>query len=142
MRRRENPLPPDINARLQQARQALEKDPRAVFAYLFGGFGRGKSTPLSDIDIAVYLDRSADVSATKLDLIGAFMQALDTDEVDIVILNEAPLSLAGRVQQTARVLIDKVPSQRFAYESLIRRQFADFAVRERMILFRRFGIDR
>jgi predicted nucleotidyltransferase len=83
MRRRENPLPPDINARLQQARLALEKDPRAVFAYLFGGFGRGKSTPLSDIDIAVYLDRSADVSATKLDLIGAFMQALDTDEVDI-----------------------------------------------------------
>lgn len=141
MRRREYPLPSDINARLQQARQALEKDPGVVFAYLFGGFGRGKPTPLSDVDIAVYLNRGADGSSAKLDLIGSLMQALDTDEVDLVILNEAPLSLAGRIQQTARVLVDKDPSRRFVYESLIRRQFADFAIRERTLLFERFGID-
>lgn len=142
MRRREYPLPFDINARLQQARQALEKDPRVVFVYLFGSFSRGRPTPLSDIDIAIYLDRGADVFSAKLDLIGFLMQTLATDEVDIVILNEAPLSLAGRIQQTAQVLVDKDPSQRFAYESLIRRQFADFAIRERAMLFERFGIDR
>jgi predicted nucleotidyltransferase len=142
MRRRENPLPADINARLPLARLTLEKDPSVVFAYLFGGFGRGKPTPLSDVDIAVYLEPSAEVPSAKLDLIGALMQALDTDEVDIVVLNEAPLALAGRIQQTAQVLVDKVPSRRFAYESLIRRQFADFAICERMMLFRRFGLDR
>lgn len=141
MRKRENPLPPDLNTRLQQAQHALEADSRVVFAYLFGGLGRDKPTPLSDVDIAVCLDHHADIPATKVDLIGLLTQTLNTDEVDLVILNEAPLSLAGRIQRSAHVLVDKSPSQRFAYESLIRRQFADFAIREQSILFKRFGID-
>jgi predicted nucleotidyltransferase len=142
MQKRGKPLPPDLNVRLQQARQILEADSRVVFAYLFGGLGRGKPTPLSDIDISVYLDSNADILTSKLDLMGSLTQALHTDEVDIVILNDAPLSLAGRIQHCAQVLVDKVPSQRFAYESLTRRQFADFAIREQTILFKRFGVDR
>jgi predicted nucleotidyltransferase len=119
----------------------VEKDKGVGCGCGCGGFGRGKPTPLRDVDIEGYRDRGADVLSAKLDLIDVLMQALDTDEVDLVILNEAPLSLAGRIQQTARVLVDKDPNRRFAYESLIRRQFADFAIRERTLLFERFGID-
>jgi predicted nucleotidyltransferase len=142
MQKREKPLPPDLDARLQQAKRILEADSRVVFAYLFGGLGRGKPRPLSDIDISVYLNNNADILTTKLDLVGLLTQVLNTDEVDIVILNNAPLSLAGRIQHCAQILVDKIPSQRFAYESLTRRQFADFAIRERTILFRRFEVDR
>lgn len=109
---------------------------------IFGSFGRGRPTFLSDVDIAVFLEGSADTAEAKLDLIGDLTRALDTDEVDLIVLNEAPLSLAGRIRQSRRVLVDKNRSRRLSYESLMRRQFADFAIQERSILFRGFGIDR
>jgi predicted nucleotidyltransferase len=44
---------------------ALENDLRVVFGYLFGGYARGNPTPLSDGDIALYLDGVADIAAAK-----------------------------------------------------------------------------
>lgn len=142
MRKQNRPLPSDIESRLPLARRALEDDPRVVFAYLFGGLARGRASPLSDVDVAVYLASDADVLSAKLDLIGAITRVLATDAVDLVVLNEAPLSLAGRIQQGAQVLVDKEPGCRFVYESLIRREFADFQMQEQKILNRRFGLDR
>lgn len=135
-------MPGNTKARLQEARRLLEDDPKVVFAYLFGSFGRYNPTPLSDVDIAVYLDPDALAADACLDLTEALTRAMQTDDVDLVVLNDAPLSLAGRIQQSAKVLVDREPGLRFAYESLVRRQFADFARRERDILFRRYGIDR
>jgi predicted nucleotidyltransferase len=127
---------------LPRARRILEEDSRVIFAYLFGSYGRDKPTPLSDIDIAIFLDPRAKVGTAKLDLIDKLTRALETEEADLVILNEAPLSLAGRIQQSSQILVDKDRNCRMTYESLTRRQFADFAFHERAILARRFGIDR
>ena len=124
-----------------EAKRLLTENSVVVFAYLFGGLGKGRCTPLSDIDIAVYLESAADIASTKMILIDVLVQALNTDAVDVVILNDAPLSLAGRVQQTSKVLVDKDPPRRHAYESLIRRAFADFIIQERKVLYRRFGFD-
>ena len=71
----------------------LTENPQVVFAYLFGGLARGEPKPLSDVDIAVYLEDTADPLSIKLDLIGIITEALGTDEVDLVILNRALLSL-------------------------------------------------
>lgn len=142
MRTQQQALPPDIEARLGDAKRVLTEDSRVIFAYLFGGLGKGRRTPLSDIDIAVYLKSAADIASTKMTLINLLMQFLNTDAVDLVILNDAPLSLAGRIQRTSKVLVDKAPPRRYAYESLIRREFADFLIQERAVLYRRFGLDR
>jgi hypothetical protein len=142
MRRHDRPLPADILTRLERVRELLADYPRVIFAYLFGGLARGGPKPLSDVDIAVYLEDTADFMSTKLELIGLITTTLATDELDLVILNQAPLSLAGRIQQTARLLVDKEPFRRHRYESLIRRQFADFQIYERTLLNRRFGLGR
>jgi hypothetical protein len=118
----------------------LTKHPAIVFAYLFGGFGRGEIEPLSDVDIAIYLVENTPNMAVKLELIGLMTGILGTDEMDVVLLNDAPLSLAGRIQQSARLIVDKDPRRRHAYESLIRREFADFQIRERALLHRRFNL--
>jgi uncharacterized protein len=142
MRRHDQPLPADILTRLERVRELLADYPRVIFAYLFGGLARGGPKLLSDVDIAVYLEDTADFMSTKLELIGLITTTLATDELDLVILNQAPLSLAGRIQQTARLLVDKEPFRRHRYESLIRRQFADFQIYERTLLNRRFGLGR
>jgi len=139
MRKTETPLPPGTLRRLPGLGTALAADPRIIFAYLFGGLARGRLTPLSDADIAVFLKPRADFAEARLDLIGAVSEFLGSDAVDLIVLNDAPISLSGRVLQTARVLVDRDPEQRYAYESLTRRMFWDFQIVENRILEARYA---
>jgi predicted nucleotidyltransferase len=74
--------------------------PGLVSAYLFGSHGRGAAHRQSDVDVAVLLswDRFPS-SRSRFDervaLTSALIDALDHNEVDIVILNDAP-PLFGR----------------------------------------------
>ncbi|HEX8948829.1 MAG TPA: hypothetical protein VF790_07715, partial [Dissulfurispiraceae bacterium] len=83
-----------------------------------------------------------DLADYKLDLFMRLSGALDTGELDLVILNTAPVSLAGRILQHRQVLTDKQPSRRHIYESLTLREFFDFRIKEDYILSRRYRIGR
>jgi uncharacterized protein YutE (UPF0331/DUF86 family)/predicted nucleotidyltransferase len=73
--------------------------PPVVAAYLFGSAARGETTSLSDVDIAVYLDEPSRESrvAAYLGLRRRLDQALANGPVDLVLLNDAPPALAGRI---------------------------------------------
>src|SRR5574337_148592 len=101
---RDVPLPPDIRERLGTLGHALEECPGVVFAYLFGGASAGRIGPLSDVDVAVYLDDTADPVEQKLEVVTVVTTHLGSDEVDVVVLNSAPTALAGRVLQSRQVL--------------------------------------
>lgn len=140
MRKTATALPGDVLARLPRLTTELEADSRIVFAYLFGGLARGRVTPLSDADIAVFLCPESNFTEARLDLIGSIADALRSDAIDVVILNDAPVSLAGRIQECAKVLVDRDPPRRYAYESLTRRMFWDFRKVEARILNARYGV--
>jgi len=131
-------LPPDILNRLDLLAEALSAHDQVVFAYLFGGLVTGTVKPLSDVDIAVWVNSAQSIAETKLDLIGVIAKTLGTDEFDLVILNSASLSLAGRILRQRRVLVDKDPQQRHLFESLTNRKFFDFSRKEEALLRRRF----
>jgi predicted nucleotidyltransferase len=132
--------PCDRNRLIERAREVMERRPKVVFAYLFGSLARKTSSPLSDVDIAVYLDDSSDLSNEKLDLIGNLMSELGTDEIDVVVLNRAPLPLMARVLEKNEILIDRKPFRRQAFESLVLREYFDFSIKEKAILERRFSL--
>lgn len=94
--------------------------------------------PLSDVDIAVYLKELADVRKEKMEILGTLIDLLQTDEIDLVILNKAPLTLRMKILENKKVIVDNVPSLRHQYESLTMREYFDFSVREMGILERRF----
>jgi predicted nucleotidyltransferase len=114
------------------------EDPNIVFAYLFGGLARDQRKPLSDVDLAIYVKSLKELD--YLSLLGKVSAVLRTDEVDLVVLNSAPVSLAGRIIQTRKVLVDKDPFLRHKYESQTLREFFDFAIKEKEILHGRYGI--
>lgn len=132
-------LPSDISNRLNLLGPLFADDDRVIFAYLFGGLASGRQRPLSDVDIAVYLNSCVDKADIKLALIGAVSDVLATDEIDLVVLNAAPTSLVGRILKNRRLLIDKQPFVRHTFESLALREFFDFSRKEQNILFRRFA---
>ena len=136
---KQRPLPPDIAERLERLAARLKQDQRVLFAYLFGSLASGVLKPLSDVDIAVFLD-SADVTPeTKLEVVGMISDTLGTDEVDVVILNTAPVSLTGRILKRRTVLADNQPWRRHLFESRTMREFFDFNRSEQEILTRRFA---
>lgn len=67
-----------------------------VLAYLFGSHARGQAWAQSDIDIAVLLTGRSDddrCDDARLEIIGGLMELLHTDDVDVLILNQAPPAL-------------------------------------------------
>lgn len=136
---RRRPLPHGVAMTLDTLGHALEQCPAVRFAYLFGRAASGRLTPLSDIDVAVFLDDKVDPLEARLAAIGAVTAHLRSDEIDVVVLNSAPTSLVGRVLLTRKVILDRDPFMRHRFESLALRQFFDFRVLEHTQLALRFG---
>lgn len=131
-------IPEDIYQKIDSLAGFFLKDSNIVFAYLFGGLLKDRQNPLRDIDVAVYVKNIKKLE--YLELFGNIANVLGTDEIDLVILNNAPLSLTGRVLQNREVVVDKDPFLRHRYESTVLRKYFDFKIKERDILKRRYGI--
>ena len=123
----------------EKIRGVLQAHPGVLFAYLFGSVARGQGTACSDLDLAVFLRRDADPAEAKLDIIGRISDILGARDFDLVILNNAPLTLAGRIVRDRVVLYERDPFARHRYESLTLRKYFDFSRAETLILNRRYG---
>lgn len=133
-------IPEDIERRLSTLGEALEQGcPDVEFAYLFGSSSRGQMTPRSDIDLAVYVSPTTDLNHNRLEAARIANRHLGTDAIDVVLLNTAPIAVAGRVLTSRRVLVDRRPFLRHDYESRTARLFQDFRIREHRILSQRYA---
>jgi predicted nucleotidyltransferase len=87
----------------------------ARFAYLHGSRARGEHRPDSDIDIAVYFGGQPP---------NAF-DILMPPGVDLLVLDHAPLELAGRVAVGGKLLFDEDPVSRVRWEATTRKIYFD-----------------
>ena len=131
------PIKHDILKLIPKVEVYLASRKDILFAYLFGSYARASYGPFSDVDIAVYItgDRRAE---KRLDILGDLNKILKTDELDLVILNDAPLVLRMSILKNCRLLSDSAPFLRHTYESITTRAYFDFAPVEKAILERRF----
>jgi predicted nucleotidyltransferase len=98
-----NRVPPLDTAAGERLTRALDCD-GVVAASLIGSQARGTAGPLSDVDIAVWHEPELDPTARlqlRLALAAAAAKALETDEVDVVLLNEAPPLMRHRAVRTS-----------------------------------------
>ena len=123
---------------IKSASEYLANRKDIVFAYLFGSYASGRPATISDIDIAIFIDESKEEQINKLQLIHEFSEALNTDSLDLVILNKAPISLVYRIIENRIILIDRNPLKRHRFESLAMRKHFDFSFFEKGILERRY----
>ncbi len=101
-------------------------------SYLFGSAAKRQRGPMSDIDVGVLFDVSTGVADTAGRLQDALCRALKTDRVDMVILSEAPPSLAYRVIRDGRCILCRSQRDREAFEARAVMRYLDFRpVRDR-----------
>lgn len=79
------------------------------FAYLFGSHAKGLARGLSDIDIAVFVDEGAVGNkrycyGLKAEIMADLMRALNTNKVDLAVLNEAGPFLSLQVIKHGRLI--------------------------------------
>ena len=91
----------NVDSRIvERLSEALATREEILETYLFGSHARGEARPDSDIDVAVYIDEAlADDGhwGYRAELTTELMVALGSNEIDVVVLNKAPILLYHRV---------------------------------------------
>jgi uncharacterized protein len=104
---------------------SLKLDPAAELVYLFGSRASNTAGPLSDYDLAVYFSDVPDHSL-KYYLSHQAATVLDTNRIDIVVLNRAPIELKYAVITTGTVIYEISRAARVDFESLTLGLYGDF----------------
>ncbi len=114
-----------IRTLLDNVKRYLENDPTVKFAYLFGSHARSNSGPLSDIDVAVYLDNRFDFFAYRLRLMEGISRQIKGKSFDLIVLNNAPQTLKYEIIKEGKVLIEN-KLKRIEFETRVIRDYLDF----------------
>lgn len=100
--------------------------PQVTFAYVFGSQARGTAGPLSDVDIAVFLDRGLCCFDWRLRLMERLAMAMGTERFDLVILNDASPVLRYEVVRDGLV-IKEDKKRRVDFETRALAEYLDTA---------------
>ena len=100
-------IPKNVIERIPELIEQIEKDTAVVALYSFGSLATGDLKPLSDLDFGILV--SSKLGKQKrfdkhLDLIGKFNEVLRTDEVDLVMMNDAPLRFSHNIIKSGKLL--------------------------------------
>ncbi len=85
----------------------LEADPRIGYALLFGSAGRETDHFGSDADVAIGAAGGRRLSALEVGEIASRLEAVARRPVDVILLDEAPPSLAYRVFRDGKVIVER-----------------------------------
>jgi uncharacterized protein len=94
---------------------AVLREAGAAFAFVFGSQARGDARPTSDLDVAAWWPSDAPDNWT--------VQV--PPRVDLVVLNTAPLELAGRIALEGEILFDDDPPAQVQWTATTRKIWLD-----------------
>jgi predicted nucleotidyltransferase len=107
MIREDHKLPRDVTNRIPLLIKQISNDREIIALFSFGSITRGDLKPLSDLDFGVIVSNILDRKTRfdkHLDLIGLFNKIMKTDEVDLILMNDAPLLFCHNILKTGKLL--------------------------------------
>ncbi len=118
---------PDIERLKTELNKMSVHFPQVIAAYLFGSHAGGRPTPVSDVDIGIILaDKLPDMESFRIEmnLLGELEKILDADNVDLVVLNKAPLPI--QYQATCgKLLFTSNEEKRTGFVEYVRKYYID-----------------
>lgn len=102
----------------------LDKRKEVAAAYLFGSFNSSDS--FSDIDLGILMET---VIAKPLSFemkLEQHLEKIADYQVDIKVLNKAPISFCQNVIRGGKIILDRDPNFRADFEGMVLREYFDF----------------
>ncbi len=111
----------NINEFQEILKEYFKMHPEVEVAYVFGSLARGRTNPLSDIDIALLIDRDRIKEEIypygyKADMLADLVQLLKTNDVDLVILDEANPLLRHRILYFGKIIYSRDERKRIKFQ--------------------------
>jgi len=124
---RQETLQPELPLDVEALVAHLDQQPDVVAAYLFGSVAKETFGPRSDVDVAVLLREGLnreEMFEQRLQLL-VDLNAFSNREVDVVVLNTAPLLLQQEVLKYGRVIYERDALARIRFEVWARKTYFD-----------------
>jgi len=106
-------------------KKIFSQENNILLAYIFGSQLRGKTGPLSDYDFAVFLSQKPSFQF-KYKLKNKLVNVLNSKQVDLVILNDAPIELKYKVIATGKIIYQKNSTIRTEFEADTLSRYFDY----------------
>jgi predicted nucleotidyltransferase len=107
----------------------LEPRPEILEVYIFGSVARGEGRSHSDLDVAVFIDEGGldrGGFGYQAALTADLMAGLGTNDIDVVILNQAPPLLYHRVMRDGIRVFSRHPAATTTREAMALSRYCDF----------------
>jgi predicted nucleotidyltransferase len=105
-------------------------------AYLYGSATTGRTTPMSDVDVALIIDQGlSPLERLKL-LLRIQLDLLDQGDIanaDVRIVNDAPVVFRGRVVTDGLLIYARNEQERIDFETTTRLRYFDYQPVHRMM---------
>ncbi|MBI4769723.1 MAG: nucleotidyltransferase domain-containing protein [Chloroflexi bacterium] len=119
-----------IREKLQAQAGAVLSALPVELAYLHGSVARGSPLSTSDIDLAVVLSEPLppplELLKLELRIQAAIEDTCGLREVDVRVINTAPITVQGEIVQHGICLFARDRAMRVEFESLTRRKYLDY----------------
>lgn len=112
----------------ERLRSLFAPEKAVQLGYVFGSQVEGTTGPLSDVDVGVLVadDALDDPTTCRARLAHEIGSALDTDAVDLVLLNRAPIELAYRIIAQGERVYEESRAVRGEYEAYVLGRYGDY----------------
>jgi len=96
----------NVDKELQKLPAFFASIPEVMTVFLFGSYGTENQTALSDIDFAVYFNKTYYL-AEEMTFLSKLSDVLKTDRVDMVNLNKAPLNIQFKAVSEGKIIYER-----------------------------------
>jgi predicted nucleotidyltransferase len=123
-------LPTDVIQKLPRLIERVKGFECVQALFFFGSLAMGELKPLSDLDLAILVEKDMkgnELLQCRFDLEAAVSETLATDELDLVILNTAPLRFAYQILKHGRLVLVKDREQLIDFRERVVKLYLDFS---------------
>lgn len=118
----------------ENLRHAIASEAAILFAYLFGSVVVNETTPLSDVDIAVFPVKKLSID-DRLGIIQRLSKKTKLENVDVTFLDRLDnLYLLNSIIEQGILLLDRDRDRRELFEVMAHHRFLDFQYQRKLYL--------